>query len=166
MKIAMIGTGYVGLVSGACFSEFGFTVTCIDNDADKIARLKAGEIPIYEPGLDTIVRNNSAQGHLLFTTDLAAAVRAADVAFIAVGTPGRSGDGAADMAYVDAAAQDLIAELVHALVRDVEGVIDEVDFSDAEGQACFQLVAHPRRAHDPIAMAWRVAKGAAVGAAP
>ncbi|HIP80165.1 MAG TPA: UDP-glucose 6-dehydrogenase, partial [Kiloniellaceae bacterium] len=84
MRIAMVGTGYVGLVSGACFSEFGTDVVCVDNDADKIARLEKGEIPIFEPGLDVLVANNRAAGRLSFTTDLAAAVGEADAVFIAV----------------------------------------------------------------------------------
>ncbi len=108
MKIAMIGAGYVGLVSGACFSEFGFEVLCVDNDAAKVERLKAGEIPIYEPGLDHMVISNARQGRLHFTTDLKSAVAAADVVFIAVGTPGRRDrDGAVDMGYVDQAAVEI-----------------------------------------------------------
>ena len=89
MRVAMIGTGYVGLVSGACFSEFGHDVTCVDKDGDKIARLQAGEIPIFEPGLDTLVANNVKFRRLSFTTDLGAAVKEADAVFIAVGTPSR-----------------------------------------------------------------------------
>src|SRR5436305_7385929 len=92
MRIAMIGTGYVGLVSGACFSEFGVAVTCVDKDAAKIGRLQRGEIPIYEPGLDQLVANNAAAGRLAFTTELDSAVREADAVFIAVGTPSRRGD--------------------------------------------------------------------------
>ncbi|MCA1297384.1 UDP-glucose dehydrogenase family protein [Stappia indica] len=106
MRIAMIGTGYVGLVSGVCFSEFGFDVTCVDIDADKIARLNNKEIPIYEPGLDALVERNLEAGRLGFTTDLDGAVAAANVVFIAVGTPSRRGDGEADLTYVfDAARQ-------------------------------------------------------------
>src|SRR5688572_8703449 len=100
MRIAVIGTGYVGLVSGACFSEFGVDVVCVDKDADKIARLKKGEIPIYEPGLDNLVADNAAAGRLTFTTDIKAAVAGADAVFIAVGTPSRRGDGHADLSYV------------------------------------------------------------------
>ncbi|MGF1592685.1 MAG: UDP-glucose dehydrogenase family protein [Kiloniellaceae bacterium] len=100
MRIAMIGTGYVGLVSGACFSEFGTEVVCVDRDAGKIERLERGEIPIFEPGLDVLVANNREAGRLTFTTDLAAAVAGADGVFIAVGTPtGRTG-GEADLSYV------------------------------------------------------------------
>src|SRR2546421_4845308 len=107
MRIAMIGTGYVGLVSGACFSEFGVSVTCVDKDAEKIARLLRGDIPIFEPGLDQLVAGNAASGRLTFTTDLKAAVSGADAVFIAVGTPSRRGDGHADLSYVFAAAAEI-----------------------------------------------------------
>ncbi|MEZ5839962.1 MAG: UDP-glucose/GDP-mannose dehydrogenase family protein [Hyphomicrobiales bacterium] len=107
MRIAMIGTGYVGLVSGACFSEFGFETTCVDVDSAKIEGLKRGEIPIYEPGLDALVERNAAEGRLKFTTELKSAVAEADAVFIAVGTPSRRGDGEADLAYVFAAAEQI-----------------------------------------------------------
>ena len=107
MKIAVIGTGYVGLVSGACFSEFGFDVTCVDNDSDKIASIIAGDMPIYEPGLADLVGRNVAAGRLHFMTDLKTAVAAADAVFIAVGTPTRRGDGHADLSFVYAAARDV-----------------------------------------------------------
>lgn len=107
MKIAVIGTGYVGLVSGACFSEFGHIVTCVDKDASKIDRLLKGEIPIYEPGLDGLVARNSDAGRLFFTTDLASAMDGAEAVFIAVGTPSRRGDGHADLQYVFAAVEEL-----------------------------------------------------------
>ncbi|MBM3536523.1 MAG: UDP-glucose/GDP-mannose dehydrogenase family protein [Alphaproteobacteria bacterium] len=107
MNIAMIGTGYVGLVTGACFSEFGVTVTCVDQDEAKIARLMRGEMPIFEPGLDTLVANNVKAGRLRFTTDLKAAVKDAKAVFIAVGTPSRRGDGHADLSYVFAAAEEI-----------------------------------------------------------
>src|SRR5579871_2849657 len=107
MRIAMIGTGYVGLVSGACFSEFGVDVVCVDKDENKIARLKRGEIPIYEPGLEDLVQNNSEAGRLTFTTDLAEAVKGANAVFIAVGTPSRRGDGHADLSYVYGAAEEI-----------------------------------------------------------
>lgn len=107
MRVAMIGTGYVGLVSGACFADFGHVVTCIDKDAGKIERLKKGEIPIFEPGLDQLVASNVKQGRLFFTTDAAEAVRMADAVFIAVGTPSRRGDGHADLSYVYAAAEEI-----------------------------------------------------------
>lgn len=111
MRIAMIGTGYVGLVSGACFSEFGVTVTCVDKDAGKIERLHKGEIPIYEPGLEKLVEQNVKAGRLFFTTDLKAAVAEADAVFIAVGTPSRRGDGHADLSYVYAAAKEIAEAL-------------------------------------------------------
>jgi UDPglucose 6-dehydrogenase len=107
MHVAMIGTGYVGLVSGACFADFGHIVTCIDKDAGKIERLKSGGIPIYEPGLDTLVAQNVKAGRLFFATDAAEAVRTADAVFIAVGTPSRRGDGHADLSYVHAAAEEV-----------------------------------------------------------
>jgi|TARA_R110002072_G_scaffold11431_20_gene51703 UDPglucose 6-dehydrogenase len=111
MRIAMIGTGYVGLVSGACFSEFGTDVVCVDKDADKIARLLQGEIPIYEPGLDSLVESNVAAGRLKFATELTAVVGSADAVFIAVGTPSRRGDGHADLSYVFAAAEEIARSL-------------------------------------------------------
>ncbi len=107
MHVAMIGTGYVGLVSGACFSEFGTDVICVDKDASKIERLEQGIMPIYEPGLDLLVENNVKAGRLHFTTDLKAGVKDADVVFIAVGTPTRRGDGHADLSYVYAAAEEI-----------------------------------------------------------
>ena len=107
MKIAMIGSGYVGLVSGVCLSDFGHEVTCIDKDPDKIAQLKRGEIPIYEPGLDLLLKKNVDAGRLFFTEDLAGAVSQADAVFIAVGTPTRRGDGHADLTYVYAAAREI-----------------------------------------------------------
>ncbi len=107
MRIAVIGTGYVGLVSGACFSEFGVDVVCVDKDVSKIEGLKAGAMPIFEPGLDALVENNVRAGRLAFSTDLAAAVKGADAVFIAVGTPSRRGDGHADLSYVYAAAREI-----------------------------------------------------------
>ncbi len=107
----MIGTGYVGLVSGACFADFGHHVTCVDKDADKIASLRRGEIPIFEPGLDGLVASNVKAGRLDFTTDLIAPVGEADAVFIAVGTPSRRGDGHADLTYVYAAAREIAAAL-------------------------------------------------------
>jgi UDPglucose 6-dehydrogenase len=111
MKIAMIGTGYVGLVSGVCFSDFGHDVVCVDKNPDKIARLQAGEVPIFEPGLEELMAKNVASGRLTFTLDLAEAVAGADAVFIAVGTPTRRGDGHADLTYVMAAAQEIGAAL-------------------------------------------------------
>ena len=107
MRIAVIGTGYVGLVSGACFSEFGVDVVCVDQDGAKIARLQHGEMPIFEPGLDGLVTKNAAAGRISFTTNLPAAVAGAEAVFIAVGTPSRRGDGHADLSYVYAAAEEI-----------------------------------------------------------
>ncbi|WP_174279149.1 UDP-glucose dehydrogenase family protein [Sphingomonas bacterium] len=107
MRITMIGSGYVGLVSGACFSDFGHQVTCVDKDEGKIAALHAGRMPIYEPGLAQLVAVNVAAGRLSFTTDLGSAVAGADAVFIAVGTPSRRGDGHADLSYVFAAAEEI-----------------------------------------------------------
>ena len=107
MRVAIVGTGYVGLVSGACFAHFGHDVICIDKDADKIRRLERGEIPIFEPGLDALVAENVAAGRLAFTTDLKSATPGADAVFIAVGTPSRRGDGFADLTYVYAAAEEI-----------------------------------------------------------
>jgi UDPglucose 6-dehydrogenase len=105
MRIAMLGAGYVGLVSGACFAEFGVEVCLVDTDAAKVAGLREGRIPIYEPGLDRLVEENAREGRLRFTTDLAEAMRGADAVFLAVGTPSRRGDGHADLSYVFAAAE-------------------------------------------------------------
>jgi UDPglucose 6-dehydrogenase len=107
MRVTMIGTGYVGLVSGACFADFGHTVTCVDKDASKIERLLKGEIPIFEPGLEELVKDNVEQERLFFTTDPGDAIKNADAIFIAVGTPSRRGDGHADLSYVYAAAEDI-----------------------------------------------------------
>src|SRR3984957_14737808 len=111
MRIAMIGTGYVGLVSGACFADFGHQVVCVDKDANKIASLRRGEIPIFEPGLDALVASNVKAGRLDFATDLKAPVAEADAVFIAVGTPSRRGDGHADLSYVHAAAREIAGAL-------------------------------------------------------
>ncbi len=111
MKIAMIGTGYVGLVSGVCFSDFGHDVVCVDKNPEKIEILERGEVPIYEPGLDALIEKNVAAGRLSFTTDLAAAVDGAEAVFIAVGTPTRRGDGHADLTFVMAAAEEIAAAL-------------------------------------------------------
>ncbi len=107
MKICMIGAGYVGLVSAACFSEFGWNVTCVDKDEQRVAQMKRGESPIYEPGLDALIARNMAAGRLVFTKELSEAVREADVVFLAVGTPMRRGDGHADLSYVFGAVEEL-----------------------------------------------------------
>ena len=111
MRIAMIGTGYVGLVSGVCFSDFGHDVVCVDKDPAKIEMLERGEVPIFEPGLDDLMAKNTSAGRLSFTTDLKAAVDGAEAVFIAVGTPTRRGDGHADLRYVMAAAEEIAQAL-------------------------------------------------------
>jgi len=150
VKITMIGSGYVGLVSGACFADFGHDVTCVDKDETKIDALRAGRIPIFEPGLDQLVAKNVAAGRLAFATDLAAAVGSADAVFIAVGTPSRRGDGHADLSYVYAAA----AEIAHALkgftvIVDKStvpvGTGDEVEriIRETNPQADFAVISNP-----------------------
>jgi UDPglucose 6-dehydrogenase len=111
MRVAIVGTGYVGLVSGACFAHFGHEVVCVDKDESKIRRLERGEIPIFEPGLDALVAENVAAGRLAFTTDLKGATPEAEAVFIAVGTPSRRGDGFADLTYVYAAAEEIAAAM-------------------------------------------------------
>ena len=107
MRIVIIGSGYVGLVSGACFADFGHDVVCVDKDAGKIERLKAGQIPIYEPGLEALVATNVAAERLSFATDLAGCIDGAEVVFLAVGTPSRRGDGHADLSYIYQAAKEI-----------------------------------------------------------
>ena len=109
MRITMIGSGYVGLVSGACFADFGHIVTCMDKDERKIAALRNGEIPIFEPGLDVLVANNVKAERLKFTTEMRAAVAEADIVFIAVSTPSRRGDGHADLSHVYTVAREVAA---------------------------------------------------------
>src|SRR5215475_13522394 len=111
MHVTMIGTGYVGLVSGACFADFGHQVICVDKDSAKIDQLAAGKCPIYEPFLDELIARNAAAGRLSFTTQTGPAVRSADAVFIAVGTPSRRGDGFADLTFVYDAAREIAAEL-------------------------------------------------------
>ena len=150
MNITMIGSGYVGLVSGACFADFGHKVICVDSDASKIERLKRGEIPIYEPGLDELVANNVKQDRLSFTTDLATAVKGADAVFIGVGTPSRRGDGHADLSYVFAAART-IAEALEGFTVIVNkstvpvGTGDEVEriIREVNPKADFAVVSNP-----------------------
>src|SRR5262245_27659567 len=111
MNICMIGAGYVGLVSAACFSEFGWTVSCVDKDAERVASLRRGEVPIYEPRLDDLLARNIKAGRLSFATDLGPSVAAADLVFLAVGTPMRRGDGHADLSYIYAAVEELAPHL-------------------------------------------------------
>lgn len=116
MRLVVVGSGYVGLVSGACFADFGHDVVCVDNDAAKVARLEAGQMPIYEPGLDLLVETNRRSGRLTFTSNLAQSVAEADVVFLAVGTPSRRGDGHADLSYVYQAAREVADAAKGALV--------------------------------------------------
>jgi UDPglucose 6-dehydrogenase len=150
MRIAMIGTGYVGLVSGACFADFGHTVTCVDKDAAKIGQLEAGVLPIYEPGLAVIVERNVVDARLFFTVDAASAVAEADAVFIAVGTPSRRGDGYADLSYVRDAARE-IAALIEGFTVVVTkstvpvGTGDEIEtiIRSARPSADFAVVSNP-----------------------
>ena len=150
MRIAMIGTGYVGLVSGACFADFGHDVTCVDKDAAKIAALTRGEVPIYEPGLNDLVAANTRAGRLKFTNDLPAAVKAADAVFIAVGTPSRRGDGHADLSFVYDAAREIAAALDGFTVMITKSTVpvgtgDEVEriIREARSDAEFAVVSNP-----------------------
>jgi UDPglucose 6-dehydrogenase len=128
----MVGTGYVGLVSGACFSDFGHTVTCVDRDAVKIALLQNREIPIFEPGLDALIVSNVEAGRLSFTTDSAAAIGPAEAVFLAVGTPSRRGDGFADLSFVYDATREIASEMQDFTVVVIKSTVpvgtnDEVD---------------------------------------
>lgn len=150
MRITMIGSGYVGLVSGACFSDFGHNVVCVDKDASKIEALNAGRIPIFEPGLDQLVASNVAAGRLSFTTELAPAVADADAVFIAVGTPSRRGDGYADLSYVYAAAREVAGALKKFTVIVDKSTVpvgtgDEVEriMREANPDAEFAVVSNP-----------------------
>src|SRR5436190_23458290 len=150
MRVAMNGTGYVGLVSGACFADFGHHVVCVDKDADKIAALQRGEMPIYEPGLDDLVAANVKAGRLSFATELKAPVAEADAVFIAVGTPSRRGDGHADLSYVYAAAKETAAALDGFTVVVTKSTVpvgtgDEVDrlIREARSDAECAVVSNP-----------------------
>ncbi|WP_284759552.1 UDP-glucose/GDP-mannose dehydrogenase family protein [Agrobacterium sp. fls2-241-TYG-188a] len=150
MRIVMIGSGYVGLVSGACFADFGHDVICVDKMPEKIEALKNGQIPIFEPGLDVIVANNAKAGRLSFTTDLKSAVADADVVFIAVGTPSRRGDGHADLGYVYAAAREIAAAVTGFTVIVTKSTVpvgtgDEVEriIREENPQADIAVVSNP-----------------------
>ena len=150
MRVAMIGAGYVGLVSGACIADFGHHVTCVDKDAAKIATLNHGDMPIFEPGLDELVRSNVEAGRLTFSTDLAAAVQPAQTVFIAVGTPSRRGDGHADLSYVYAAAKEVAGALDGFTVIITKSTVpvgtgDEVEriIGETRPDAAFALVSNP-----------------------
>ncbi len=150
MHVAMIGTGYVGLVSGACFADFGHPVVCVDKDADKIAALSRGDLPIYEPGLQALVQSNVREGRLKFSTGIAGPVREADAVFVAVGTPSRRGDGHADLSYIYAAAREIAAALDGFTVVVTKSTVpvgtgDEVEriIREARPQADFSVVSNP-----------------------
>ena len=150
MKITMIGTGYVGLVSGACFADFGHSVTCVDLDASKITALENGVMPIYEPGLDSLVRTNTEADRLAFTTSLAEGVAHADAIFIAVGTPSRRGDGHADLSYVYQAARDIAAAITKPIIVVTKSTVpvgtgDEVEriFREVAPVLDVQVVSNP-----------------------
>ena len=150
MRVAMIGSGYVGLVSGACFADFGHQVICVDKDKAKIVALNAGEVPIYEPGLTDLVAANAKAGRLTFTTDLPAAVASADAVFIAVGTPSRRGDGHADLTYVFDAAREIAAAIDSFTVVVTKSTVpvgtgDEVEriIHEARAGADFAVMSNP-----------------------
>ena len=150
MRVAMIGTGYVGLVSGACFADFGHDVTCVDKDTAKIAALGRGEVPIYEPGLTDLVAANSRAGRLKFTNDLAGAVKPADAVFIAVGTPSRRGDGHADLSFVYDAAREIARALAGFTIIITKSTVpvgtgDEVEriIRETRPDAEFAVVSNP-----------------------
>jgi UDPglucose 6-dehydrogenase len=150
MKIAMIGSGYVGLVSGACFADFGHDVVCVDKDGSKIDRLNAGIMPIYEPGLDALVKTNVGADRLSFSTDVQASVKDCDAVFIAVGTPSRRGDGHADLSYVYAAAEELAATIDDRTVVVTKSTVpvgtgDEVEriIHEANPDLAFAVVSNP-----------------------
>jgi UDPglucose 6-dehydrogenase len=150
MRIAMIGAGYVGLVSGACFSDFGHVVTCVDSDAAKIRELQNGNLPIFEPGLDALVASNVEAGRLSFASESAAAIRVADAIFLAVGTPSRRGDGFADLSYVYDAAREIAAEMEGFTVIVIKSTVpvgtnDEVDaiIRKLRPDADFTVVSNP-----------------------
>jgi UDPglucose 6-dehydrogenase len=159
MRIAMIGSGYVGLVSGACFADFGHIVTCVDKDKDRIAALQRGEIPIFEPGLDELVATNAAQERLFFTLDMAEAVKGAEAVFLAVGTPSRRGDGYADLSYLYAAAREIAASLDGYTVVVTKSTVpvgagDEVEriIKDVRSDADVDVVSNPEFLHEGSAI--------------
>ena len=160
MNITMIGSGYVGLVSGACFSEFGASVTCIDVDASKIARLREGRIPIYEPGLDELVSRNVEQGRLHFTTGFEEAVGGAELIFIAVGTPSRRGDGHADLSFVYDAARRIAP-----LLRDYSVIVDKSTVPIGTARQVRRIVAeiNPEADFDVASNPEFLREGAAIG---
>lgn len=160
MRIAVVGTGYVGLVSGTCFAEFGTEVVCVDTDADKIARLKRGEIPIFEPGLEDLVAKQVEAGRLSFTTDLGEAMDGASAVFIAVGTPtSKRGDGSADMAYVYSAAKDIAKH-----IKDYVVVVDKSTVPVGTARTVYRTIleANPQADFDVCSNPEFLREGAAI----
>ena len=160
MRVAMIGSGYVGLVSGACFADFGHDVVCVDKDPGKIERLKANVMPIYEPGLDDLVESNVKAGRLSFTTDLAEGMKGAQAVFIAVGTPSRRGDGHADLSYVYAAAKEIAQNIEGFTVIVTKSTVpvgtgDEVEriIREANPKADFAVASNPEFLREGAAIA-------------
>jgi len=160
MKIAMIGSGYVGLVSGACFADFGHDVICVDKDESKIARLNDNVMPIYEPGLEGLVKRNVEAGRLHFSTDLPASVAGCDAVFIAVGTPSRRGDGHADLSYVYAASKEIAAAIGPKTVVVTKSTVpvgtgDEVEriIREASPDLEFAVVSNPEFLREGAAIA-------------
>jgi UDPglucose 6-dehydrogenase len=160
MRVAMIGAGYVGLVSGACFADFGHVVCCVDKDQGKIAALESGRMPIYEPGLDDLVETNVGAQRLTFTSNLKAAVEAAEAVFIAVGTPSRRGDGYADLTYVYQAAREIAEALSRYTVVVTKSTVpvgtgDEVEriIREARPEADFAVVSNPEFLREGAAIA-------------
>ncbi|MGU3547118.1 UDP-glucose dehydrogenase family protein, partial [Methylobacterium sp. A52T] len=160
MNITMVGSGYVGLVSGACFADFGHTVVCVDNNRGRIDALNAGRMPIYEPGLEALVAENVRQDRLSFITDLEAAVGQADAVFIAVGTPSRRGDGFADLSYVYAAARSIARALRGFTVVVTKSTVpvgtgDEVEriIRETNPEAQFAVVSNPEFLREGAAIA-------------
>lgn len=160
MKIAVIGSGYVGLVSGACFSEFGFEVVCVDLDENKIAQLNAGKIPIYEPELDTLVKNNVARNRLFFTSDLASAMVGAAAVFIAVGTPSRRGDGHADLSFVYGAAESIARH-----IKDYTVVVTKSTVPVGTGREVDRIIrkTNPAAQFDTVSNPEFLREGSAIG---
>ena len=157
MKIAVIGSGYVGLVSGACFADFGHEVVCVDKDEGKTARLNANIMPIYEPGLDALVKTNVDAGRLSFSTDVMQSVKGCGAIFIAVGTPSRRGDGHADLSYVYAAAEELARAIDPCTVVVTKSTVpvgtgDEVEriISETSPDLEFAVVSNPEFLRQPL----------------
>jgi len=160
MRVVMVGTGYVGLVSGVCFADFGHDVVCVDKDPEKINTLKSGGLPIYEPGLDILIRSNVEAGRLSFTTDLSQAMTGSEAVFIAVGTPSRRGDGHADLSYVYAATKEIAAHITDYTVVITKSTVpvgtgDKVEdiISEICPKESFSVVSNPEFLREGAAIA-------------